>query len=131
MGSFHCALAHKSVSIREALKIPEGKAAVDKEWENSIKIPACDIKKARSKSEVVRQAKKDGKTVHCANLMNLCHLKNAELPKHLQKFKGRVVLWRGNVKDEEVYRAVFTERGGSGSQIEIQDSTTSKTKQLG
>ena len=37
VGSFHCALAHKSVSIREALKIPEGKAAVDKEWENSIK----------------------------------------------------------------------------------------------
>ena len=32
----------------------------------------------RSKSEVLRQEKKEGKTVHLANLMDLCHLKNAD-----------------------------------------------------
>ena len=48
------------------------------------------------------------KTVHFANLMDLCHLKNAELAKHLQKFTGeRVVLQRGTTsktkKDTERY----------------------------
>ena len=41
---------------------------------------------------------------------NPCHLKNVELAKHLQKYKGRVVLRRGNVKDEEGCRAVRTEQ---------------------
>ena len=52
-----------------------------------------------------------------ANLMDLCHLKNAELAKHLQKYKGRAVLCGDNVKDEEGHRAVFTEQGASGSQM--------------
>ena len=81
------------------------------------KIPVWDVKKARSKSEVYRQAKMEGKTVHFANLMDLCHMKKAELAKHLQKYKGRVVLWGGNVKDEEGHRAVFTEQGASASQM--------------
>ena len=67
-------------------------------------------------SEVTSQAKKDGKTVHISNLKDLCHLKNAELAKHLQKYKGRVVLRRGNVKDEEGCRAVRTE-GASAPQM--------------
>ena len=44
-------------------------------------IPAWDVKKVTQKSEVIRPAKKDGKTVHFANLMDFCHLKNAELAK--------------------------------------------------
>ena len=32
----------------------------------------------RSKSDVISQGKKDGKTVHLANLMDLCHLKNLQ-----------------------------------------------------
>ena len=104
-GSFHYGLVHKLVSIQEALKIPDAKAAVDKQWEKLKNIPAWDVKKVRSKSEVVRQAKIEGKPVHFANLMDLCHLRNAELEKHFQTYKERVVLRRGNVKDEEVYRA--------------------------
>ena len=57
------------------------------------------------------------KTVPFVNLMDLCHLKNAELVKHLQKYKERVVLRRDNVQDEEGYRAVFTEQGASASQM--------------
>ena len=37
---------------------------------------------------------------HFANLMDLCHLKNAELAKHFQKPKERVVLGGASVKDE-------------------------------
>ena len=33
VGSFHYGLVHKPVSLHEAMKIPEAKAAVDKEWE--------------------------------------------------------------------------------------------------
>ena len=32
------------------------------------------------------------KKVHVATLMDICHLKNAELEPKLQKYKGRVVL---------------------------------------
>ena len=49
--------------------------------------------------------------------MDLCRLKNVELAKHLQKYKGRVVLLEDTVKDEEGYRAVFTEQGASASQM--------------
>ena len=45
---------------------------------------------ARPKSKVIRHAKKNGQTVHLANLMDLFQLKNAELVKHLQKYKERV-----------------------------------------
>ena len=115
--SFHYGLVHKLVSIQEGMKIPDATAAVDKEWDKLKNIPAWDVKKARSQAEVVIQAKMNAKTVHFANLMDLCNLKNAGLAKHLQKNKARVVLREDNVKDEEGYRAVFTEQGGSASQM--------------
>ena len=71
-------------------------------------IPSLDVKKLRPMSEVIRRAKKDGKTIHFANLMDVCHLKSAELAKHFHKCKERVVLWEDNVQDEEGYRAVFS-----------------------
>ena len=95
--SFHYGLVHKSVSIQEGMKIPDAKAAVDKEWNKLKNIPAWDVKKARSQAEVIIHAKMDGKTVHFANLMDICNLKNAELAKHLQKNKARIVL-RDNLK---------------------------------
>ena len=90
MGSFHCGLVHKPGFLQEALKKPEAKAAAHDEWDMRKK--TWDAKKVRSKPEVARQTKNDGKTLHFANLINSCHLKNAELTKHLQKYKERVVL---------------------------------------
>ena len=52
-------------------------------------------------SDVICQAKKNWKTVHFANLMDLCHLKNVELAKHTGKYKERVVLRRDSVNEEE------------------------------
>ena len=50
-------------------------------------------------------------------LMDICHLKNAELePKH-QKFNGQVVLRGVIVKDDSGSYAVFTEQGSSASQM--------------
>ena len=55
------------------------KAAVDKEWEKLEKISAWNLTKVRSKKEVVNEARMSGATVHFASLMDICHLKNAEL----------------------------------------------------
>ena len=49
--------------------------------------------------------------------MDICHLKNAELEAKHQKYKGRVVLRGGIVKDDSESYAVFTEQGSSASQM--------------
>ena len=59
---------------------------------------------------------KDAK-VHFASLMDICHLKNAELETKLQKYKGRVVLRDDIVKDDSGSYAVFTEQRSSASQM--------------
>ena len=49
------------------------------------KIPAWDLTKVRSKSEVIDEARTKGANVHFASLMDICHLKNAELETKHQK----------------------------------------------
>ena len=71
-------LVHKFIPMPQAMKIPAAKAAVDKEWEKLEKIPAWDLTKVRSK-EVIDEARTTGAKVHFASLMDICHLKNAEL----------------------------------------------------
>ena len=55
--------------------------------------------------------------VHFALLMDICHVKKAELEKKHQNYKGRVVLQRDIVKDDSGSYAVFTEQGSSASQM--------------
>ena len=101
----------------QAMKIPAAKAAVDKEWEKLEKIPAWDLTKVRSKSEVIDEARTKGAKVHVASLMDICHLKNAELEAKHQKYKGRVVFRGDIVKDHSGSYAVFTEQGPSASRM--------------
>ena len=56
------------------------------------KIPAWDLTKVRSKKEVFDAARTKGAKVHFASLMDICHLKNAELEAKHQNYKGWVVL---------------------------------------
>ena len=56
--------------------------------------------KVRNKSEVIDEARKESRKVHLASLMDLFHLKNAELEAKHQKYKGRVVLRGDIVKDD-------------------------------
>ena len=88
----HYNLVHKFIPMPQAMKNPAAKAAVDKEWEKPEKIPAWDLTKVRSKKEVIDEARTKGAKVHFAALMDICHLKNAELEAKHQKYKGRVVL---------------------------------------
>ena len=99
------------------MQITAAKAAVDKEWEKLEKISAWNLLKVRSKKEVVDEARTKGAKVHFASLMDICHLKNAELEAKHQKYKCRVVLRGDIVKDNSESYAVFTEQGSSASQL--------------
>ena len=115
--SQHHNLVHKFIPMPQAMKIPAAKAAVDKEWEKLEKFSAWNLTKVRSKSEVIEKARTSGAAVDFASLMDICHLKNAELEaKHL-RYKGRVVLRGDIVKDDSASYAVFTEQGSSASQM--------------
>ena len=87
----HYNLVHKFIPMPQAMKIPAAKAAVDKEWEKLEKISAWNLTKVKSKKQVIDEARTSGATVHFASLMDICHLKNAELEAKHQKYKGRVV----------------------------------------
>ena len=66
---------------------------------------------------VIDEATKEGRKVQFASLMDLCHLKNAEMETKHQKYKGRVVFRGDIVKDDSGSYAVFTEQGSSASQM--------------
>ena len=51
---------------------------------------------------MIDEARTKGVKVHFASLMDICHLKNAELEAKRQKNKGRVVLRGDIVKDDRV-----------------------------
>ena len=88
----HYNLVHKFIPMPQAMKIPAAEAAVDKEWETLEKISAWNLTKIRSKKQVIDEARTKGAKVYFASLMDMCHLKNAELEAKDQKYKGRVFL---------------------------------------
>ena len=113
----HYNLVHNFIPMPQAIQIPAAEAAVDKESEKMEKFSAWNLTKVRSKKEVIDEAKTSGAKVHFASLMDICHLKNAELEAKHQKYKGRVVLRGDIVKDDSGSYAVFTEQGSSASQM--------------
>ena len=52
---------------------------MDKEWKKLEKLLAWQMTRVRSKKEVIQEAQKEQRTVHAAALMEMCHLKHAEL----------------------------------------------------
>ena len=110
-------MVHKFIPMPQAMKILAAKAAVDKEWEKLKKISAWNLTKVRSKKEVIDEARTSGAKVHFASLMDICHLKKAELEAKHQKYKGRVVLRGDSVIGDSGSYAVFTEQGSSASQM--------------
>ena len=101
----------------QALKIPDAKAAVEREWEKLEMILAWQLTKVRSKKEVIDEARTKGAEVHFASLMDICHLENAELETKHQKYKGRVVLRGDIVTDDQGSYAVLAEQASSESQM--------------
>ena len=104
----HYNLVHKIFPLLPAMKMPDANAAVVREWEKLEKMLALQLTTVRNKKEVNAEARNEGKTVHFASLMDLCHLKNSELEPPFQNCKGRVVLRGDIVKDDSGSYAVFT-----------------------
>ena len=75
----HENLVHEFIPMSQAMKIPAAKAAVDKRWEKLEKIPAWNLTKVKSEKEVIDEAMTKGAKIHFASLMDICHLKNADL----------------------------------------------------
>ena len=100
-------------------------------------IPAWQLTKVRNKKEVIDEARREGKTVRFASLLDICHLKNSELEPKFHKYKRRVVFRGDTVKDDSGSHAVFTEQGSLASQmtavkvmdvIQLQYQLTPKSK---
>ena len=68
----------KFIPMPKALKTQDAKAAIDTERSKLEKTPAWQLTKVRNK-EVIAEARNQKKKVHCASVMDLCHLKNSEL----------------------------------------------------
>ena len=72
----HGNLVHKFIRVPQAMKIPDPKAAVDKEWKKLETTAACQWGKVKSKKEVILEAQREKRKVQFATLMDICHLKN-------------------------------------------------------
>ena len=113
----HYNLVHKFIPVPQAVIIPDAKAAVDKECEKLEKNSMAADESQEQKKRVIAEARREGKTVHVASLMDICHLKNSDPEPKFQIHKGRVVL-RGDIVNEDSGScAVFTEPGSSASQM--------------
>ena len=108
------------------MKIPAAKAAVDKEWEKLEKISAWNLTRVRSKKEVIDEARTSGAKVHVASLMDIFHLKNAELETKDQKYTGRVPVINhghdrsgrlGKKRDHELERGPTKRRPSNARQL--------------
>ena len=58
----------QSIPMSQATKIPEAKAAVDKEWKKLETFPAWQLDNVKSKKEVILEAQRDNKE------SPLCHI---------------------------------------------------------
>ena len=83
----HHNLVHIFIPMPEATKIPGAKAASGQGMEKLEMISAWNLTKVRSKKEVTDEARTSGAKVHFASLMDIYHLKNAELDAKHQKYK--------------------------------------------
>ena len=64
----HYILVHKFIPMPQAMKFPDAKAAVDKEWEKFEKISTWYMGKVQSKKEVILETQKEKRKVHFATL---------------------------------------------------------------
>ena len=74
----HYKLFHMFSPMPQARRIPDAKAAVDKGWKRLETIPAWKLGKVKSKKEFILEAQRDKRKVHCATLMDMCHLKKIQ-----------------------------------------------------
>ena len=62
----------------QAMKIPDAKTAVDKEWKKLETIPAWGLRKVKSKKKIILESQRDKIRVHFASLMDRGHLEKMQ-----------------------------------------------------
>ncbi len=112
------AMTHTPIKPQDLRRIPEAKAAVDKEFHNLDKINAWQWHTVREKHEVQDEAKAKGETAHFGNTMELGFIKNSQLEPEFWIYKGRIVFRGDNIRDENGVIAVFSEQAASASHVE-------------
>ena len=60
--------------------------------EEARKVAGVAIDQSEEQKEVILEAQEEQRTVHFATLMDICHLKNAELEPNYHNCKGQFVL---------------------------------------
>ena len=85
----------------------------------------------KSKKQVIDEARTSGVKVHFASLMDICHLKNAELEAKHQKYKSRVVLRGDIVKDDSGSYAMIEGRVGRRGRRKRRNKGQTRDKQRG
>ena len=63
----HYSLVREFMPMPKAMIVLDAKAARDKEWSKLEKIPAWQLTKVRNETEVIEEAREEGKTVHFAS----------------------------------------------------------------
>ena len=113
----HYSLVHKSFPMPQAMKNSCSKGSSEQGMGKIGENFSMEPDESQKQKKVIDEARTSGAKVHFAALMDICHLKNAELETRHQKYKGRVVLRGDIVKDDSGSHAVFTEQGSSASQM--------------
>ena len=62
VSEFHCGVVRKPIASKVAMKVLDAQAEGEKEWDQLQNVPAWDFNKFKVNSEVVQQAKKDGRS---------------------------------------------------------------------
>ena len=84
----HYNLVQEFIPMPRAMKILDAKAAADKEWKKLETIPAWQLGKSQKQEGGYFSKHKETKKVRFDTLMDICHLKNAELEPKLQNTKA-------------------------------------------
>ena len=112
------AMVTRLLSRAEMLASPEALEAVRLEATGLEKAGAWDLNSVREYDQVAAEARRSSIKVHFGQLMSLASVKFAELAKHLQKMKGRIV-YRGDcAKDEHGAAAVYQELGANPTSVQ-------------
>ena len=81
----HCSLVHKFMAFASSDENSRCKSCRGQGMEEARDDHSMATEKVRSKKEVILEAQRDKKKVHFAALMDICHLKNAEVEPQIKK----------------------------------------------
>ena len=98
----HYSLVHKFIPMPQALKIPDAKAAMEKQWEKPEKIPAWQLTKVRDEKGVIDEARKNGRKVRSRELERLAR----RVEQHSQRMAE--LLRRGVLEPSVAYAFLMT-----------------------